>query len=61
MIGESWHTCIACKLFYVEQGRPGVLTMCLYGKTGISRQVEKTIGSCLSILEASEMMGCDLR
>ena len=26
MIGESWRTCIPCKLFYVEQGRPGVLT-----------------------------------
>ena len=34
--GESWHTCIPCKLFYIEQGRPGVLTMRLHGKTGMS-------------------------
>ena len=36
MIRESWHACIPCELFYIEQGRPEVLTMRLHGKTGIS-------------------------
>ena len=60
MIGESWHACIPCELFYIEQGRPGVLTMRLHGKTGISGWKNKINGSCLSILEASEMMGCEV-